>query len=232
MRERGGWYQLTDQDHARIKAEEEDERAKARSSAPWRKASLTELRESRFDLPRALVEGSCRESNDFLPPDLSEEQKAEVDELIEYVQDDLRPAGREATAVILHRLASVVIVPDSADIRLAMEIYLEELSGYPEHLLDSVVTQWWRTEKFWPTIADLRKACQEHEDSVGRTRASLRKLYALKSVGAYPATDLVITSHWLRGIEADARAMANAFDRFRPRKRIETDKAPKLAIAS
>ena len=91
---------------------------------------------------------------------------------------------------------------------------------------------WRRTEKFWPTIAELRKLCHEHEHNVGRLMRDLRKLYLLRAVAQHPAPDLMVTTRWLHMREDDARMMAEELDRFTPRKRIETDKAPKLAIAS
>ena len=74
MQERGGWKSLTEQDHARINAEKECERLKAIDSAPWRQASLKQLVEDAYDLPRAMVAESWRDQHEVLPPDLSEKQ--------------------------------------------------------------------------------------------------------------------------------------------------------------
>ena len=234
MKERGGWDALTEQDHARIKAEQDDERLRAIESAPWRQASLEELKKQNYDLPMAVVEKGWQwlERRELLPPDLSEWQINEVDENIEDYEDDLRAAGPEATAVILRKLAAVVIIPERDDMELAMEAYLEDLQGYPEHILADVTKAWRRTEKFWPTIAELRKRCAEHQHNVGRMQAELKQLYRLRAIGNNPAPDLLVTRKWMVEIDEHVRSACYRFDRFTPRKRIESDKAPKLAIAS
>ena len=222
MRERGGWSALTEQDHAQVTVERERERLRAIESAPWRQASLKQLVDNAYDLPRAVVADSWRDQNELLPPDLSEWQINEIAENIEYLEDDIRAAGPEATAVILRKLAAVVIIPERDDMDLAMAAYLEDLQGYPEHILIDVTKAWRRTEKFWPTIAELRKMCHEHEHSVGRLSAQLRELYRLRAIGKHPAPDLLVTTAWMKDCEADARMTAMRFDRFTPQKRIET----------
>ena len=228
----GGWDALTEQDHAQVKAEREGERVRAIESAPWRQASLRQLISNAYDLPRAVVADSWQDLCDLLPPDLSEGQINDIAEFIEDVEDDMRAAGSEATAVILRKLAAVVALPERDDMAMTMATYLEDLQDYPEHILIDVTTAWRRNEKFWPTIAELRKMCHWHEYNIGRMQKELRSLYLLRAVGESPAPGLLVTSGWMRDCEADARMMAMRFDRFTPRKRIETDKAPKLAIAS
>ena len=144
----------------------------------------------------------------------------------------MRAAGPEATAVILRKLAAVVIIPERDDMDLAMAAYLEDLQGYPEHILIAVTKAWRRNEKFWPTIAELRKLCNEHEHSVGRLSARLRELYRLRAIGQHPAPDLMVTTAWMKDCEAEARMMAWRFDRFTPRKRIENESDDRLKLVS
>ena len=226
MRERGSWDALTEQDHARIKAEREADRAKAIESAPWRKASLTQLLKRQYDLPVALVHDTWCDLSELLPPDLADWQIEEVEQAIEVVEADMLAAGPEATAVILRKLAAVVIIPERDDMDLAMEAYLEDLQGYPEHVLDDVTKMWRRNEKFWPTISELCRLCNEHDEGLGANRANLRRLYPLRAVGKNPAPDLLVTSEWIRDRKEEARTMCLNFDRFTPRKRISHRAAP------
>ena len=107
----------------------------------------------------AVVEKGWRwlEQRELLPPDLSEWQINEVDDSIGDYEDDLRAAGPEATAVILRRLAAVVVVPDRDDPALMMEIYLDELQGYPEHILEDAC-QVWRADP--EVLADHQRVAQ------------------------------------------------------------------------
>ena len=153
---------------------------------------------------------------------------ADVEECIEVYEDSMLAAGPEATAVILRKLAAVVIIPDRDDQAMAMAAYLEDLQGYPAHILDDVAKAWRRKEKFWPTIAELRKMCQQHEHNLGRMKRELRKLYLLRAVGAEPAPDMLVTSSWVRGCEQDASLMMLGFDRSTPRKRVAGKPSIKL----
>ena len=234
MKARGGWEALTEQDHARIKAEREAERRRAIDSAAWHEASLSQLTSNKYDLPKGVVDERWHwcDRPEFLPPSLSQEQIAELDEEIEAYEHDMMAAGPEATAVILRSLASVVIVPERDDMDLAMQLYLEDLQGYPEHVLADVTREWRRTEKFWPTIAELRERCNKHKDGLGVLQRELKKLYLLRAVANNPAPDTLVTMAWVREREQERNAMVYRFDRFKPRKRIEADKTPKLALAS
>ena len=95
-------------------------------------------------------------------PDLSERQIEAGDEKIEYVEDELQPGGPKAVAVILHKLAACVAMPAREQWDIAAEAYVEDLSEYPADILDDVAVEWRRTEKFWPTIAELRERCKAH----------------------------------------------------------------------
>ena len=115
---------------------------------------------------------------------------------------------------------------------IAMECYLEDLQGYPEQILVDVTKEWRRTQKFWPTIAELRERCHKHEYSVGRLGADLKKLYLLRAIANNPAPDTLVTGRWMVEREHERDCMVRRFDRFKPRERIENDETPKLALAS
>ena len=153
-----------------------------------------------------MVANSWDDKCNLLPPDLSEWQIREVDENIEYYEDDMRAAGPEATAVILRQLAAVVALPERDDMAMTMATYLEDLQEFPEDILYDVTKAWRRTEKFWPTIAELRKMCHQHEHNVGRMQKELKKLYLLRAVGAHPAPDLMVTGSWMRDLRRAKRA--------------------------
>ena len=231
MQERGGWAALTEQDHAQIKAERADERLRAIESAPWRKASLKQLSSNAYDLPMAVVDSSWSDLSELMPPDLSECQIAEVAENVQYYEDDLRAAGPEATAVILRKLAAVVVLPERDDMALTMATYLEDLQEYPEDILFDVTKAWRRTERFWPTIAELRKLCDKHKEGVGWRRSELRGLYLLRAIGQHPAPDLLVTAKWMRARQEDARMSAWRFNPHTPRELIEGETEVKPAPA-
>ncbi len=169
-----------------------------------------------YELPLAVVhrQHTWREKRDLLPPDLCEEQVEELLDRIEGVEFDLRAAGPEATAVILRRLAACVIIPERDDMDIAMECYLEDLQEYPEHVLVDVTQQWRRSEKFWPTIAELRKLCREHPEGVGVNRAQLRELYRLLAVVNHPAPDCMVTWEWVCARDRARDDMCRAHDPF------------------
>ena len=192
------------------------------------------MRSGQYDLPKAVVakDDHWREKHDLLPPDLSDCQIAEMLDEVASTEDDMRPAGPKATAVILRKLAAVVIVPDREDMDLAMEAYLDDLQGYPDFVLEDVAKQWRRTEKFWPTIAEFRALCDAHRHGLGHGRAELRSLYRFMAIAERPAPNLLVTSGWVSDIDKTRDQMVDAFNRFKPRKdreRIEAQPRPRLA---
>lgn len=235
-RKRGGPTLLTKADRRKLDRERAAERRRAIDSAPWRAASLRQLIRGEYDLPIAVVavDERWRAKNELLPPDLSDAQIDELEDEIHGVELDMITAGKEATAVILHRLACCVILPDrdDDDNAISMQCYIEDLSGFPEHVLIDVTTECRRTQRFWPTIAELRKLCIEHDEGLGPNGAKLRTLYRFMAIAERPAPDLMVSSGWIRTIDETRDQMVRAFDRFKPQKRIESDKTPKLALAS
>ena len=55
----------------------------------------------------------------------------------------------------LTKLAIVVRMPNDVDAAPMLRLYLEDLAEYPPDVLAEACRQWRRTEKFFPTIAEL-----------------------------------------------------------------------------
>ena len=170
--------------------------AKPTGNEPWRKASLRLLLSN--DAPKAETDGS-RPYGWFPPPSLTEIQAAGLPALIERGEAALQPAGPELAGTLLLDIAAVCVHGERIAVDRAMKIYVAQLSPLPRDLLHDACLDWIRTEKFWPTVAELRERVMP---VANRRRAYYRRALILRSVADNPAPDGLVTHAWLREREA------------------------------
>jgi len=70
-------------------------------------------------------------------------------------EDALRPSTPQQIAAELAKVAAVVILPDNASPKTTFAIYAEHLCPYPLDLVQAACAESIRTNKFFPTIAEL-----------------------------------------------------------------------------
>ena len=90
---------------------------------------------------------------------------------------------------------------------LMMDTYVEDLSDLPADLLDGACTHWRRTERFFPTIAELRALAVP---ALAKRKKYLERLLTLRGVAELPAPDGVVTFAWLSDRRAAGRRAATA----------------------
>ena len=168
----------------------------AADNEPWRKASLRLLLSN--DAPKAETDAS-QPYGWYPPPSLTEIQAAGLPALIRRGEAALQPAGPELAGTLLLDIAAVCAHADRIAVDRAMKIYVAELSPLPTDLLTDACRTWIRTEKFWPTIAELRERVMP---LANRRRAYYRRTLILRSVADNPAPDGIVTHAWRREREA------------------------------
>lgn len=67
----------------------------------------------------------------------------------------LQPSTREHVMTELLRLATAVRMPNDVEPKPMLKLYAEDLVEYPPDVLTQACIEWRRTQKFWPTIAEL-----------------------------------------------------------------------------
>ena len=212
----------------------EERRAKVISSATWTKLSFWVLKTGEWMAPPEICENVSLVT---FPPSLTAEQGEEcVQELSDY-EGLVTPVHPKALAVILHKLAACVILPDKGDFGTAMAAYLEDLEHFPEDILAEACKRWRRKHKFWPTISELIAECRHTEpweapgeDDYSEGRRAYRRCAVFDSIRRNPAPGSIITRHWLecRTYEADL-SLARV---TRPvRREVSTDDRLKLVSA-
>ena len=172
----------------------------------WRTASVVEL--LRDGAPRALpADVETTRLRWQPPPSLTAEQMAELPEVIARGQRSIQPAGAEVVGALLLRLIAVHPVGNRPGAELMMETFVGDLSDLPADLLDQASAHWRRTERFFPTIAELRALVMPE---LARRRKFLERLLILRSVADLPAPDGVVTLEWLSDRRAAGRRAMNA----------------------
>ena len=102
------------------------------------------------------------------------------------------------------KLAAVVRIPEMAGIETMTGIMIEELSDVSPEVLEHTIRHWIRTEKFFPTIAELIEIT---EPQMATLRNEQYKLERLASVAAnLRPPDLWVTGDWLDARDSDAYA--------------------------
>ena len=178
----------------------EERRAKVISSATWTKLSFGTLLNEEHSAPEEI----CDLSGVTFPPCLTTEQgEACIIELQGYAHL-VEPVHPKALAVVLHKLAACVMLPDKGDMGLAIECYVEDLEHLPEEIIDEACKRWRRQHKFWPTISELLEECHRVEpwerpgqDDYHEGRRAYRRCAVLDSIRRNPAPGCIITREWL-----------------------------------
>ena len=180
----------------------EREVRKASAAKSWHAASLAQLIDGGGKPPRVLID--TQSEGVWYPPSLSDQQHAEVTAALPAAHAALMPAEPEATAVILRRLAVMVILPEMSeqDFDLMMDGYFEQLEHVPADVLDHARHQWTKREKFWPRVPELLELC---EPELNARRQRLFRLATLDSIGRNPAPESMITWEWEHERFRDAR---------------------------
>jgi hypothetical protein len=102
--------------------------------------------------------------------------RASLDALRPLVDRITAPAGREA---VVRAAASCLQVtksraPDSADLRLMLEAFADDLAEFPADAVATAFRKWQRMEKWWPSLSEIRDHCQR----ATKWRRSLAKAIA------------------------------------------------------
>ena len=215
-------------------AKHEAEVRKLKDSAPWHEVPIEQFVKGRWTRPSELdAPHSIEDTRSFylqmghhesVPPSLSEAQVAEVRRRLTIARERAAPAPREEIAAMILKLAAVVRIPEMAAIETMTEIMIEELSDVSPEVLKNTFRHWIRTQKFFPTIAELLEIA---EPLMATLRHEQRELEMLASVAAYPAPDLWVTGDWLEARASDAHAAAYppaVRDKLNSRRLIERSK--------
>ena len=196
-----------------IAAKRAAEVRKLKDSAPWHEVPIEHFmkqgwtRPSKLDAPHTIEDTSSfhlqMEYHKSVPPSLSEAQAAEVHRRLAIARERAAPAPREQIAAMILKLAAVVRIPEMAAIETLTGIMIEELSDVSPEALEHTFRHWIRTQKFFPTIAELIEIT---EPQMATLRNEQYKLERLASVAANPAPDLWVTGDWLDERASDAHA--------------------------
>ena len=208
------WNSFMEEVRAR-EAKREAEVRKLKDSAPWHGVPIERFmkgswtRPSELDAPHTIEDTQSHwlrmEYHKSVPPLLSEAQAAEVRRRLAIARERAAPAPREQIAAMILKLAATVRIPEMAAIETMTEIMIEELSDVSPEVLEHTFRHWIRTQKFFPTIAELLEIA---EPLMATLRREQRELEMLASVAANPAPDLWVTGDWLDARASDARAAA------------------------
>ena len=208
------WDSLMEEMRARD-AKRQAEVRKLKDSAPWHGVPIEHFikgswtRPSDLNAPHSIEDTRSfylqRGHHESVPPSLSEAQAAEVRRRLAIARERAASAPREEIAAMILKLAAVVRIPELAAIETMTEIMIEELSDVSSEVLENTFRHWIRTQKFFPTIAELLEIA---EPQMATLRREQRELEMLASVAANPAPDLWVTGDWLYARASDARAAA------------------------
>ena len=215
-------------------AEREAKVRKLKDSAPWHEVPIEHFMKRNWTRPRDLnAPHTIEDTNSFylelqrhksVPPSLSEAQAAEVRRRLTIARERAAAAPREQIAAMILKLAAVVRIPEMAAIETMTGIMIEELSDVSPEALEHTFRHWIRTQKFFPTIAELLEIA---EPLMATLRCEQCELEMLASVAANPAPDLWVTGDWLEARASDARAAAYppaVKDKLNSRRLIERSK--------
>ena len=227
------WDRFMEEVRAR-EAKREAEVHKLKDSAPWHEVPIEHFmkrnwtRPSELDAPHTVEDTRSHclrmEYHKSVPPSLSEAQAAQVRRRLAIARERAAPATREQIAAMILKLAAVVRIPEMAAIETMTEIMIEELSDVSPAALEHTFRHWIRTQKFFPTIAELLEIA---EPLMATLRHEQYKLEVLASVAANAAPDLWVTGDWLDARASDASAAAYPpaiMDKLNERRLIERSK--------
>ena len=182
---------------------------KPTDSEPWRKASIVQLIADGAPRPDVTdaTDGETTRPRWRPPPSLTDEKTTELRALIARGQRSIQPAGAELVGAMLLKLIAVHPTSERAAVDMMMDTYVEDLSDLPPDLLDGACKHWRRTERFFPTIAELRALVMPE---MARRRKYLERLLILRGVAELPAPDGLVTHSWLSDRRAAGRRALEA----------------------
>ena len=193
----------------------EAEVRKLKDSAPWHEVPIEHFmkqgwtRPSKLNAPHTIEDTRSSYLRmgyyESIPPSLSEAQAAEVRRRLAIARERAAPAPREQIAAMILKLAAVVRIPEMAAIETLTQIMIEELSDVSPEVLEHTFRHWIRSQKFFPTIAELIEITEPQMQTL---RNEQYELELLASVAASPAPDLWVTGDWLDARASDALAAA------------------------
>ena len=182
----------------------------AKSSKTWHKLPLRSFIDGDYVRPMELnarQAGWRAEVHKSLPPSLSEAQAAEVVVALREAREVMKPAGPEAVATQLLRLAAVLAMADGAATETMIEVYVEDLEHVPADLLADACRQWRRRERFFPTISELLALV---DGPLKERRNRLFALAELNSIAHNPAPDETVTDEWCEARWKDGKREVQA----------------------
>ena len=182
---------------------------KPTDSEPWRTASLVQLIADEAPTPDVVdsTDGESTRRRWRPPPSLTPDQTAELPALIARGQRSIQPAGAELVGTMLLKLIAVHPTGERAAADLMMDTYVENLDDLPADLLDGACTRWIQTERFFPTIAELRALAMPE---FAKRKKFLERLLILRGVAELPAPDDAVTFAWLSDRRTAGRRAMNA----------------------
>ena len=206
------WDRLMEAARARD-AKRAAEVRKLKDSAPWHGVPIERFMKGRWTRPDDLNAPHTIEDTrssylrmghyESIPPSLSEAQAADVRRRLAIARERAAPAPREQIAAMILKLAAVVRIPEMAAIETLTGIMIEELSDVSPEALEHTFRHWIRSQKFFPTIAELIEITEPQMQTL---RNEQYELELLASVAASPAPDLWVTGDWLDARASEARA--------------------------
>ena len=181
-----------------------------KSKKTWHTLPLESFHERSWTPPKELFDGRMphwREECIWHPPSLSDGQKTDLPDALAQARQAMRPAGAEVLLALLMRLAAVVVMQDRTVGETMLEIYVEDLGDVPVDLLEAACRHWRRTQKFFPTIAELLELI---EPELAQRRRRLVCLGTLEAIANDPAPDETFTLPWCEQVSAHGYAQVPA----------------------
>lgn len=128
--------------------------------------------------------------------------EADMAAATEFADASLRPTRPERVLAELTRLRALTVSRDQStgDLELIAAAFTDELRRYPEDVVVSVLREWPRTHRFWPSLAELMRLT----DRIVKPREALRQ--ALRQRYRQPE----VSPDWIAPpSEADKAAVAD-----------------------
>ena len=119
----------------------------------------------------------------------------EVKSELERFKKLLAPAEKDFTAACLYRMGKMTHLKDGLD--ETIKSFLEELIDVPADILELACRQWYRNNKFFPTLSELLEIIQE---PLFQRRKIFARLQTLLNVADNPAPGELVTEDWVQEV--------------------------------
>ena len=98
---------------------------------------------------------------------------SEAETVLGWLDEIDRPAAHQELVQEITRCLSLTRAArqDQQDLTLRLAALSQELKAFPADIVIDALRQWARKQRWWPTLAELREACQQ----TMRVRKSLRR---------------------------------------------------------